>query len=338
MKAREWIMFAGLGLIWGSSFLWIKVALGNDGEPVFGIAMPGAAGGFSPLLLVTMRVLFGVLGLAALMLARRLPLPREPRLIAIYAAVGFVNTALPFALITWGETRIPSGVASILNGTVPLFTLVIAHFALHDEPMTLARLAGLAVGFVGVTLLVGHEIGSGFGSVLGQAAVVAAAICYAIGAALSRRFLRGQSPVTLSFTTLSFAALFMAASVLVFDRPVHWPSHPLVWGAAMWLGLLGSCAAYVLYYSLINAWGATRASLVTYVFPMVGLILGVLVLGERLDWRIFFGTALVVGGIVIVNLQPIAAAWYARRQAPDAAAAGTGPRAARPASFRDAGR
>ncbi len=314
MNAREWGMFTLLGLIWGSSFLWIKVALGNNGDPVFGMAMPGPAGGFSPLLLVTMRVLFGVLGLAVLMIVRRLPLPREPRLIAHYALVGFVNTALPFALITWGETRIPSGLASILNGTVPLFTLVIAHFALHDEPMTPMRFVGLIVGFLGVVVLVGHEAGVGgeaggaLGSGWGQAAVVTAALSYAAGAALSRRYLRGQSPITLSFTTLAFAVLFMALSVLIFDRPVHWPTHPLVWGATLWLGLLGSCAAYLLYYSLINAWGATRASLVTYIFPVVGLVLGVIILGERIDWRLLQGTAMVVGGILVVNGQSAFAA------------------------------
>lgn len=319
MNAREWGMFTLLGLIWGSSFLWIKVALGNNGDPVFGIAMPGAAGGFSPLLLVTMRVLFGVLGLAVLIIVRRLPLPRDPQLIARYALVGLVNTALPFALITWGETRIPSGLASILNGTVPLFTLVIAHFALHDEPMTPMRFVGLVVGFLGVVVLVGHEAGVGeaaggaLGSGWGQAAVVAAALSYAAGAALSRRYLRGQSPLTLSFMTLTFAVLFMALAVLVVDRPMHWPTHPLVWGATLWLGLLGSCAAYLLYYSLINAWGATRASLVTYVFPVVGLVLGVIVLGERIDWRLLQGTAMVVGGILVVNAQPIVAALRGRR-------------------------
>lgn len=312
MRGREWGMFALLGLIWGSSFLWIKIALGNGGAPVFGITMPGSAGGFSPLLLVTMRILFGVLGLAALIVARGTTLPREPRTIAMAAIVGFINTALPFALITWGETRIPSGMASILNGTVPLFTLVIAHFLLHDEPMTPWRALGLVVGFIGVVVLVGHDTGGISGSGWGQLAVVGAAICYAIGASISRRYLRGLSALTQSFTTLVFAVIFIGSAAGVVERPLAWPTHPLVWAATMWLGLLGSCAAYLLYYSLINAWGATRASLVTYIFPVVGLILGIVILGEQTDWRLFAGTGMVVGGIVIVNAQPIAAALYGR--------------------------
>ena len=247
-------------------------------------------------------------GLAALIAARGTALPREPRTIAMAALVGLVNTALPFALITWGETRIPSGMASILNGTVPLFTLVIAHFLLHDEPMTPWRALGLIVGFIGVVVLVGHDSGGLSGSGWGQLAVVGAAICYAVGASISRRYLRGLSALTQSFTTLAFAVVFIGAAAGTVERPLAWPTHPLVWAATMWLGLLGSCAAYLLYYSLINAWGATRASLVTYIFPVVGLILGIVILGEGTDWRMFAGAAMVVGGIVIVNAQPIAAA------------------------------
>ena len=172
-----------------------------------------------------------------LMAVRGLPIPRDPRVLAASAAVGLFNTALPFTLITWGETQIPSGLAAILNGTVPLFTLVIAHFMLHDEPMTGARFVGLIVGFLGVVVLVGRDAGGGLGSVWGQAAVVGAAICYASSAAFSRRYLRGQSPITQSFTTLSFAVGFMALGVWLFERPVVFPTHPVVWGAAVWLGL-----------------------------------------------------------------------------------------------------
>ncbi len=292
-------MFALLGLIWGSSFLWIKVGLGNGGAPVFGLPMPDGAG-FPPLLLVTMRLTIGALGLVALMVARRQSFPREPRVLAASALVGLLNTALPFALITWGETRIPSGLASILNGTVPLFAIVIAHFVLADEPFTLVRLAGLVAGFVGVVVIVGGGI-AGPGGVWGALAVLAAALSYAVAAAYSRRVLRGQAPLVQSSTTVSFAAIFLAVAVLIWERPVHWASAPVAWVAVIWLGLLGSCVAYLLYFSLINAWGATRATVVTYVFPVVGLLLGIGVLGEPLDWRLVVGTVLIVGGIVVVN-------------------------------------
>lgn len=315
MKLREWGMFLLLGLIWGSSFLWIKVALGNNGEPFLGMPIPASTPAFSPLLLVTMRLAFGLLGLAVLMLARGLAIPREPRVLGVCAVVGLFNTALPFALITWGETRIASSLASILNGTVPLFAIVISHFALHDERMTPARLLGLVVGFLGVVVLVSGETDVSSGSLLGQLAVAAAAVSYAGAAAYTRRYLRGLSPITQSFITLVFAECYLTVAVLAVERPVVWPSHPLMWTATAWLGLLGSCAAYILYFSLINAWGATRASLVTYVFPIVGLALGILVLGEQAQWNLFAGTALVVMGILTVNGRHLLAALSGSRQA-----------------------
>lgn len=306
-------MFAALGLIWGSSFLWIKVALGNNGEPLLGIAIPADQPAFAPILLVTMRVMFGLAGLTALMLIRRLPFPTDRRVLRDCAVVGLFNTALPFVLITWGETRIPSSLASILNGTVPLFALVVAHFALHDEPMTGARLAGLIVGFAGVVVLVGFESGVTSGSAWGEAAVAAAALSYACAAAYSRRFLRGISPLMQSFTTMLFAGAYLVVALVAIERPVVWPTHPLMWLATAWLGLLGSCVAYIMYFDLLNAWGVTRAAVVSYVFPIVGLMLGILVLGEPADWRLFAGTALVAAGIAIVNVRALLARRGTRR-------------------------
>lgn len=302
---REWAMFVSLGLIWGSSFLWIKVALATDGHD-----------GFAPLLLVTCRVLFGVAGLGALMLARGMRPPTDRATLRSCAIIGFTNTALPFALITWGETRIPSGVASILNGTVPLFTIVLAHFTLHDEPITPTRAAGMVAGFAGVVTLVSRGLGEGTGSLIGQAAVVGAATSYAWSATYTRRFLRGLTPLVQAFTTLAFASCLLVPAVLVLEQPLAWPTRPVAWVAVAWLGLLGSCAAYLLSFSLIAAWGATRASMVTYVFPVVGLLLGILVLGEHTDWRLFAGTAMVVAGILIVNARAIAAALPRRGASP----------------------
>lgn len=317
MRLREWGMFLLLGLVWGSSFLWIKVALGNNGQPFLGIDIPSTTQAFSPLLLVTMRLAFGLAGLAVLMLTRGLSVPRDLRTLGICAVVGLFNTALPFVLITSGETRIASSLASILNGTVPLFAIVIAHFTLHDERMTWGRIFGLCVGFVGVVVLVSGESGESAGSVWGQLAVAGAALSYAGAASYTRRYLRGLSPITQSFTTLVFAELYLIVAVLVVEHPLAWPTHLLMWTATAWLGILGSCVAYILYFSLINAWGATRASLVTYIFPVVGLALGILVLGEQPQWNLFAGTALVAAGIVTVNgRQMFASLLQSRRPSP----------------------
>lgn len=294
---REWVMFLLLGLIWGSSFLWIKVALGTGGTE-----------GFSPLLLVTFRVLFGVSGLLALLRSQGLRLPRDRQTLTACALIGLFNTAIPFLLISWGETRIASGLAAILNGAQPLFTVVIAHFALHDEPVSRGKVAGLFAGFLGVVVLMSRDLGSGLGSIWGQLAVLAATVSYAGASTYARRTLRGMPPVVQACTPLLFASLYLVVAVAAFDRHVALPSRALPWLAVLWLGLLGSCVAYVLSFTLMNVWGATRTSLVTYIMPVVGLLLGAVVLGEPTDWRLLAGTALVVGGIGVVNARALLAA------------------------------
>jgi drug/metabolite transporter (DMT)-like permease len=137
MKARDWLAFWTLGLIWGSSFLWIKIAVQDVG----------------PFVLVGWRLLIGVLALGVVVLLRRPALPRDRRVLGMLALLGLTNTALPFVLISWGEQTIDSAVASILNGTVPLFAMVIAHRSMADERITASRLTGLLTGFAGVVIL-----------------------------------------------------------------------------------------------------------------------------------------------------------------------------------------
>ena len=297
MKLKEWGAFTLLGLIWGSSFLWIKIAVSEIG----------------PFTLVAFRLLFGLAGLLVIMRLQKQSFPRDRRVLLAYLFMGVCNTAIPFTLISWGETRIDSGLASILNGTVPLFTIVIAHFWLHDEKITLPRIAGLFVGFIGVVVLVSRDLDPGGlgGNLWGQIAVIAVSICYAIAIIFSRKHLRNQPPVVQSTMILLIADTFLWIATPLAERPMHLPALPLTWFALAWLGLLGSCLAYLLFFFLINAWGPTRASLVTYVFPVIGLILGIIFLKEVADWRLMVGSLLVVGSILVVNFirrpQPIKA-------------------------------
>lgn len=297
MKLKEWGAFALLGLIWGSSFLWIKIAVQDTG----------------PFTLVAFRLLFGLLGLLVIVAVQRPAIPRDPKVLLAFLFMGVFNTALPFTLISWGETRIDSGLASILNGTVPLFTIIIAHFWLHDEKITAPRIGGLVVGFVGVVILVSRDFGPNAleGNILGQLAVIAASISYATAITFSRRHLRGQSPVVQSMMVLLIADAIMWLAIPAvqgvapeLDFPNRLPVQPLAWFAIAWLGVLGSCLAYLLFFYLINSWGPTRASLVTYVFPIIGLILGIIFLNEHADWRLVVGSLLVVGGIGVVNFMP----------------------------------
>jgi drug/metabolite transporter (DMT)-like permease len=289
MKLKEWGAFILLALVWGSSFLWIKIAVEEIG----------------PFTLVAFRLLFGVLGLLAVMGLQRRTFPRDRRTLLAYLFMGTVNTAIPFVLISWGETKIDSGLAGILNSTVPLFTIVIAHFWLHDEKITLPRIVGLVVGFVGVVVLVSRDFGPQgvHGNLWGQIAVIAAAVCYATAITFSRKYLRNQQPVVQSTMVSLFADVLIWLSIPIAEPSFHLPALPKTWIALLWLGLLGSCTAYLLFFSLINAWGPTRASVVTYTFPITSLVLGVLFLNEIVDWRLLAGTALVVGGILVLNLK-----------------------------------
>jgi drug/metabolite transporter (DMT)-like permease len=289
MKYKVWLAFGALGLIWGTSFLWIKIAVSEAG----------------PFTVVGLRILFGLLGLLVVIAVQRPALPRDRRVLLAFVFLGIFNTGLPFVLITWGETGIPSSVAAILDATVPLFTIIIAHFWLHDEKITAPRLGGLLAGFAGIVVLVSGNLNLSnlSANVWGQLAVVGASISYAIAITFARRNLRNQPPVMQTALMLLIADSLVWATAFGAGQPFAPPHSALAWFALLWLGLLGTCVAYLLYFYIINAWGPTRASLVTYVFPVVGLVLGILFLHESADWRLLVGSALIVGGIGIVNLR-----------------------------------
>jgi drug/metabolite transporter (DMT)-like permease len=294
MKSREWALFWALGLIWGSSFLWIKVAVQE----------------LDPFTLVGWRLLFGTLGIVMVVIWQRPPFPRKASTWVALALLGIVNTALPFVLITWGEKSIDSAVASVLNSTVPLFTLVIAHLFLHDEPITARKAAGLLIGFAGVLILMARDLklGSLRIGLLGQAAVLLAAVSYASASVFARRTMREVSPLVQAFVPMAFADALVWSSAARVGDPGRLPSLAITWVALLWLGLLGSCVAYLIYYNLLHSVGATRATMVTYIFPVVGVALGVLFLQERADWHLLAGAALVLSSIAVVNWNPRAPA------------------------------
>jgi len=290
---QQWVAFVLLGAIWGSSFLWIKIAVGEIG--------PATVGAF--------RLLFGLIGLVGVAWATRQPFRSLGAYLPAYLFMGLFNTALPFVLIPWAETRIDSALAAILNATTPLFAIVIAHYWLSDERFTFTRAAGLLLGFAGVVVLVSRDIGPQgvHGSIWGQLAMLGASASYAVAATFSRRYLRGHPPLAQATMVVFVADVITWAVVPIMDRPLLVPHRGVTWFALVWLGLLGSCLAYLLYFYLINAWGATRTSLVTYVFPVVGLVLGIVFLNEAADWRLIVGSALIVGGIIVVNRRAKAA-------------------------------
>jgi drug/metabolite transporter (DMT)-like permease len=199
---------------------------------------------------------------------------------------------------------IDSAVAGILNSTVPLFTALIAHVFLSEEKLNLKRLGGVLLGFVGVVVLLYRDLGTHSGAqfnLLGQGAVLLASLFYAGSAIFGRLNPRGGRPVTQSLIQVLVADAILWASLPFVEFPLTLPSLPLTWVALAWLGLIGSCIAYLLYFYLLDTAGPTSLVMVTYTFPVTGVILGWLFLAEALNWELFLGAAFVLASIIIVN-------------------------------------
>jgi drug/metabolite transporter (DMT)-like permease len=286
VKTKDWLAFILLGAVWGSSFLWIKIAVQEIG----------------PILLVALRLLFGILALLVVVAYSRPKWPRQRRVWINLAMLGLINNALPYALISWGEQYIDSGVAAVLNSTTPLFTMIVAHIFLTDDRMTRQRVLSLLMGFAGIVALFSRDLFSGpRGSLLGQMAVLLASISYAFASVFARRTTKDVSLVIRALVPLLGADLLMWTLVPVFESPVSLPQLPLTWFSIVWLGVLGVAVAFLLYFYLLHSVGPTRTVLVTYIFPLVGVALGVIFLNERLDWQLLAGTMLIIASVVMVN-------------------------------------
>ena len=289
MQPKHWTAFIFLGGIWSASFLWIKLALDEIG----------------PFTLVAFRVLFGVLFAGGVVILQRKSWPRDWAGWFPFLLLGVTSVAIPFFLITWGELSIDSAVASILNATVPLFTIVIAHLFLHDDKMTVQRVIGLFVGFIGVVVLLSEDLTAGAqSSILGQAAVILASIFYAASSVYARRKTQSAPGLVRGAAPLVSATLIMWLVAPVLESPLEVPQLPLTWTAILWLGILGSGLALILWYYLLHEIGPTRTGMVTYIFPLGGVVLGVIFLNEHLSWQLAAGALLIISSIVVVNWQP----------------------------------
>jgi len=288
----RWVLpvaFVSLGLIWGSSFAWIKIAV----EDV------------PPATLVAWRMTLGAVGMLLLVAALRLRVPRGAGEWLPLVVLGAVNAAVPIFLISWGQQFVDSGTAAVLNSLTPIFSLLIAGIALRVEPVTALRVIGLLLGFVGAALLASRELElrADASGLIGAMAVVVAAFSYAVGASYARHRIQRTHRYVVAGGTLLFAAADAWVLALFADGGVVLPTRLESVVAIAWLGILGSFVAYVLFFFLIEHLGATMASMVTYLFPVVGVGLGVLLLGELMDVRLAVGTILVLIGIIVVSLR-----------------------------------
>jgi drug/metabolite transporter (DMT)-like permease len=272
-----------LALIWGCSFLFIKVA----------------DEGLAPFQVVLGRISSGMLVLVAIVVAQRRRLPTRPVVWGHLVVVGVLANLIPFFLFAWGEQRVPSSLAGIYNATTPLFTLLVATAALPEERRPSAgRLVGLVLGFVGVGVVLSPWHGGHGASLAGQLACLGAGACYAFAIVYTRRFLSssGHSPVVLAAGQLICATATLLVAVPLWTSRT--PAISLrVAASVLALGMLGTGIAYVIFYSLIADVGATTASTVTYVVPLFAVALGVAALGEHVGWNDLLGALVVVAGI-----------------------------------------
>ena len=294
---RKWVGFWALGLIWGSSFLLIRVGVEE----------------LSPFQVVFIRTGIAALGLNALLFLRGKHLPFNFRALLPLIIIGLGNTTIPFSLITWGETNITSGLAAMLQSTASLFTLVLAHFFFADERITLQKIVGLSVGFLGVIVLASRSMTGGgidVPQLLGSLAIVLASLFYANFTIYSRKQIQNRfEPIMVSTGAMTFAAISSGILMVIAPLVGGQAATPLdtvttdVLGAVLLLGFTNTFIAYIIYYWIVRELGAARASMVTYVVPGVGLTLGAIVLHEIIDWRIILGALLIFCGIAIVNLR-----------------------------------
>lgn len=280
-----WLVFVALAGMWGSSYLFIKIGVET----------------LTPLTLVTGRLFFGLVLLIAAVAIARERLPRERRMYRHLIVMSILNVVIPFFLITWAEQTTSSALAAILNATVPLFTIVFAASFLHDEPITVNRVVGLAIGFVGVVVIVSQRLVLDDGDIAGEIALIGSSISYGIGNVYNRRNVRGLRPMIPALFQVGFAFAIVAVLALIFEKPLETEITRDGLFAVVWLGVLGSGFAYLAYFRILGEWGATRTSMVAYLLPIVGITLGVVVLGETVDARVLAGTALVIGGVALVN-------------------------------------
>ncbi|OFW97260.1 MAG: ABC transporter permease [Alphaproteobacteria bacterium RIFCSPHIGHO2_12_FULL_66_14] len=289
MRAREWSLLVLLSVLWGGSFFFAKVAIGE----------------LRPLTVVFGRVALAALALSLVLWLTRRSLFRRDAPWPAFIAMGLLNNVIPFSLIFWGQTQIASGLASILNATTPLFTLVVAHLLTRDERINAAKAVALLVGFAGVALLVGPNVLVGDdSSFIGQMACLGAALSYAFAGVYGRRFqIMGVQPIQAAAGQVTASTVLILPIMLIVDRPwdLAGPPSATVWAALAGLALLSTALAYLLYFRILAAAGATNLLLVTFLIPVTAILLGAAFLGERLEPRHFAGMALIGVGLAAIN-------------------------------------
>jgi drug/metabolite transporter (DMT)-like permease len=291
MGPIEWALLVALSIVWGGTYFFAEVALMEIGS----------------MTLVLGRLALAALALHVVVRLAGLGMAQTGAAWRAYFVMGLLNNIVPFNLLFWGQTEISGTLASILNATTPLFTVLVAHALTKDERATRAKLLGVAVGLAGVIAMVGPDALEGLGSggdpwlVLAQLACVAAAISYAFAGVYGRRF-KGAPPLVTACGQVTASAILMAPVALAVEQP--WRAWPFAWetiGALAGVAVLSTALGYWMYFRILRAAGATNLLLVTFLIPVSAFLLGHAFLGETLETRHIVGMALISLGLSAID-------------------------------------
>jgi len=286
MTLRQWVAFLLVSVFSGAAFMWNKQALPE----------------LLPIQLLLYRFALGTIFLVTMALVSRQRW-RYPAMAWVTPVImGLFNFATPHFLIAWGQQFVDSSLTGVLITTTPLFTLFIAHGMLRDDRLTVGKVVGSFAGFFGVLVVMSHDFSGGIsGSLLGKLSILGAAFSFGSSSVVGRRLsLPGMSPIMQALGA-NITATIATGVAAAFSGPLVVPALPLTWGAVLCLGLFNSACMYPLFFYLLNNIGPSRTQMVTYVIPVVALLLGVLLLGEPLYWQLLAGGALIMAGIATVN-------------------------------------
>ena len=285
MGSVEWMLLALLSVLWGGSFFFTELALRELG----------------PLTVVLGRVSFAAFALVLFVYIRGHRMPKDATTWISLVVMGAINNVIPFTLIVWGQLHIDSGLASILNATTPLFTIILAHFLTSDERLTSSKMLGVSLGFVGIIALIGPIALKGFGlGAIGQLAVLGAAISYAFAGIFGKRLKKLPTSVAAA-GMLTGSTLMMLLLAVTLEDPFAISPGITSWIAILGISLLSTALAYLIYFRILAVAGATNLLLVTFLIPISALLLGVFVLNERLQWNAAVGMAVIFLGLAAVD-------------------------------------
>ena len=285
IDARDWSLLAVLSVLWGGSFFFNGVVLKE----------------LPPLTVVLLRVALAAMILLPVLWVYRIRLPQGLSGWKPFFAIALLNNILPFSLIVMGQTYIPSGLASILNATTPLFTVVVM-VAAGDEKLYARRVAGVVTGLIGVIILHGQELGFQTGEGIGIPLCLAAAFSYGLSALYARRKLSNSPPLATATFQLLASSLMMAVIAAVFERPWQLPMP----GATTWLAMFGLSAfstalAYIVFFQVLRRSGSTNVMLVTLLIPVTAILLGYLVLDESISLREIIGAHVIGSALLLID-------------------------------------